>query len=261
MDNQSTYKWVNGVVALSVSLILLGIAPSLQLHKNIISFIGSVLYVPEYPAFVLRQAALDFSDWYTNKDELVQKIDHLTRENVRLLMLNAEITNQQIHIDNNSSLNSAKVILRAPSAWWNEIRINAGKKDGIVEGGAVLKDGYLVGRTSFVDENSAWVELITSSSLMLPAVVEETRDIGVICGDGEGDVWLQFIPENRGIEKGMNVSTALVGDKLPSGLRIGNVAGESSISPNGFRSVRVNIGADLSRLYSVDYKKVMVPRR
>ena len=261
MDSQSTYKWVNGVVALSVSLILIGVAPSLQLRINIINFVGNVLYVPEYPAFMLRHAALDFSDWYANKDELIQKIDHLTRENVRLLMLNAEIMNQQILIDTNSDLNSAKVILRAPGAWWNEIRINKGSKDGIVAGGAVLKDGYLVGRISSVEENSAWVELITSSSLMLPAVVEETRDIGVICGDGEGDVWLQFIPENRGIENGMNVSTALVGDKLPSGLRIGSISGESSISPNGFRSVRVNIGADLSRLYSVDYKKAAVSRQ
>ncbi|MCL2146408.1 MAG: rod shape-determining protein MreC [Synergistaceae bacterium] len=261
MDSQSTYKWVNGVVALSISLILLGVAPSLQLRWNIINFVGSVLYVPEYPAFILRHAALDFSDWYSNKNELVTKIDNLTKENVRLLMLNAEIMNQKILIDTNSNLNSAKVILRAPAAWWNEIRINAGRKDGIVAGDAVFKDGYLVGRISFVEDNSAWVELITSSSLMLPAVVEETRDIGVIGGDGEGDVWLQFIPENRGIEQGMNVSTALVGDKLPSGLRIGSISGESSISPNGFSSIRINIGADLSRLYSVDYKKVAVLKR
>jgi rod shape-determining protein MreC len=170
-------------------------------------------------------------------------------------MLNAEIMTQKILIDVNSNIESAKVILRVPTAWWNEIRIDAGKKDGLTVGGAVFKDGYLVGRISFVEEESAWVELITSSSLMLPAVVEETRDIGVICGDGEGNVWLQFVPENRGIEKEMSISTALVGDKLPSGLRIGKISEESSISPNGFRSIRINIGADLSRLYSVEYKK------
>jgi rod shape-determining protein MreC len=254
MDRQSTYKWVNGVVAMSISLILLGIAPGLEMRLSITNFVGNVLYIPEYPALVLRHATLDFSDWYSEKSMLVTRIKQLTRENVKLRMLNAEIITQNILVDVNS-IESAKVILRVPTAWWNEIRINAGKKDGLTVGGAVFKDGYLVGRINFVDDESAWVELITSSSLMLPAVVEETRDIGVICGDGEGNVWLQFVPENRGIEKDMNISTALVGDKLSAGLRIGKISEESSISPNGFRSIRINIGADLSRLYSVDYKK------
>ena len=255
MDRQSTYKWVHGVVALTVSLILLGIAPRLDTHLNITNFVCNVLYVPEYPALVLRHAALDFSGWYSDKNSLITKINQLTRENEKLRILNAEITTQKILIDEVSDLESAKVLLRVPTAWWNEIRINAGRKDGLTVGRAVFKEGYLVGRISYVEEDSAWVELITSSSLMLPAVVEETRDIGVICGDGEGNVWLQFIPENRGIEREMNISTALVGDKLPSGLRIGRISEESSISPNGFHSIRINIGADMSRLYTVDYKK------
>lgn len=256
MDRQSTYKWVNGVVALSISLILLGIAPRFETHLYITNFVCNVLYLPEYPALALRHAALDFSDWYSDKNNLITRISRLTRENEKLRMLNAEIMNKKILIDVESDLESAKVILRVPTAWWNEIRINAGKKNGLKLGGAVFKEGFLVGRISSVEEDSAWVELITSSSLMLPAVIEETRDIGVICGDGEGNVWLQFIPENRGIEREMNVSTALVGDKLPSGLRIGKISEERSFSPNGFHSIRINIGADMSRLYSVDYKRI-----
>ncbi|MCL1874847.1 MAG: rod shape-determining protein MreC [Synergistaceae bacterium] len=261
MDNQSTFKWVHGVVALSVSLVLLGIAPRTESHFYITNFICNILYIPEYPALVSRHTALDFSGWYSDKNSLITRINGLTRENEKLRMLNAEIVTQKILIDETRDLESAKVILRAPTVWWNEIRINAGKKDGLTVGGAVFKEGYLVGRISFVEEDSARVELITSSSLMLPAVVEETRDIGVICGDGEGNVWLQFIPENRGIEREMNISTALVGDKLPSGLRIGKISEESSISPNGFHSIRINIGADMSRLYSVDYKKITGRRR
>ncbi|MCL2767161.1 MAG: rod shape-determining protein MreC [Synergistaceae bacterium] len=255
MDKQSTQKWVNGVIALSISLILLGIAPGIQMRLHIVNFISNILYIPEYPARVLRYAALDLSGWFFGKSELIQRINLLSQENTKLRMINSEIMTQRILLDINSNLESAQVVLRAPNAWWNELRINGGRKDGLTIGEAVFKEGYLVGRISSVEENFAWVELITSSSLMLPAVVDETRDIGVICGDGEGNVWLQFVPENRGIEKEMSVSTALVGDKLPSGLRIGKISGESSISPNGFRSVRIDIGADLSKLYSVDYKR------
>jgi len=255
MDKQSTRIWVNGVIVLSISLILLGVAPRLQMRLNIVNFVGYLLYIPEYPAHALRRGALDLSDWVTKRDELIQKVGVLSRENEKLRMINAEIMTQKILLNINTNLTSAQVILRSPNAWWNEVRINGGRKDGLTVGEAVFKEGYLVGRISSVEEDKAWVELITSSSLMLPAVVEETRDIGVICGDGEGNVWLQFIPDNRGIEHGMSVSTALVGDKLPSGLRIGKITEESSVSPNGFRSIRINIGADLSKLYSVDYKK------
>ena len=254
MDKQSTHKWVNGVIVLSVSLILLGVTPGLQIRFSIVNFVGSALYIPEYPARALRRAVLDLSGWLSNRDDLIEKIALLSKENVELRMAGAEITAQKIIADINASLESAQVILRAPNAWWNEIRINKGSEDGLTVGSAVFREGYLVGRISSVQENSAWVELITSPSLMLPVVVEETRDIGMICGDGEGNVWLQFIPENRGIEEKMSVSTALVGDKLPSGLRIGKISEESSVSPNGFRFIRIDIGADLSKLYSVAYK-------
>jgi len=261
MDRQSAHKWINGVAVISISLILLGMTPGHQMRFNITDFVSGILYLPEYPALTLRHAALNFSNWYSGKEELILKIEQLSKENVKLRMLNAEIMTKKIVVDIDNSIESAKVLLRAPNAWWNEIRINAGRKNGLAVGGAVFKEGFLVGRVSFVEENSSWIELITSSSLMLPAVVEETRDIGVICGDGEGNVWLQFIPENRGIEEGMNVSTALVGDKLPSGLRIGKISEERSITPNDFSSIRINIGADLSKLYTVDYKVAAGNRR
>ena len=261
MDKQSTHKWVNGVIVLSVSLILLGVAPILQLRLNVVNFVGNALYVPEYPAHALRRSALDLSGWFSDKNELIERISLLSRENIELRMVNAKMTTQRILADINANFESAQVILRSPNFWWNEIRINRGSNDGLAVGDAVFREGYLVGRISSVQENSAWIELITSSSLMLPVVVEETRDIGVMHGDGEGKVWLQFIPENRGIEEEMSVSTALVGDKLPSGLRIGKISGESSVSPNGFRSVRIDIGADLSKLYAIDYKRVIGLRR
>ena len=260
MEKLSTRKFVNGAIVISLSLILLGVAPGLQMRISIVNFVGNVLYVPEYPARILRQGALDLFNWFTKRNELIQRLNQLSQENVRLRMINAEIMTQRVHLNTNTNLSSAQLILRAPNAWWNEVRINGGKKDGLTVGEAVFNEGYLIGRISSVEEDKAWVELITSSSLMLPAVVEETRDIGVICGDGKGNVWLQFVPDNRGIELGMNVSTALVGDKLPSGLRIGKISEESAVSPNGFRSIRINIGADLSKLYSVDFKKTGTKR-
>ncbi|MBQ8692360.1 MAG: rod shape-determining protein MreC, partial [Synergistaceae bacterium] len=93
-----------------------------------------------------------------------------------------------------AALREARVTLRAPSSWWNEIRIARGGRDDITEGLPVFNNGFLIGRISSVSLMSSWAELLTSPSLMLPVVIEETRELGIIEGDGAGRILLQYIP-------------------------------------------------------------------
>lgn len=100
---------------------------------------------------------------------------------------------------------------------------------------------------------SSWAELITSPSFMIPAVVDDTRDLGVVCGDGTGSVLLRYIPSGRALKSGMKISTAMVGEQLPPGLPIGTVAGEAIAGSDGYSAYKVDLGADMSTLYSVNY--------
>ena len=100
---------------------------------------------------------------------------------------------------------------------------------------------------------SAWVELITSPSFMIPAVIEENRELGVIVGDGAGSVALLYIPAGRGIKPGMKVSTAMIGDQLPPGLPIGKIAGENSSGSDGYATYKIEPGAELSKFNTVNY--------
>ena len=115
----------------------------------------------------------------------------------------------------------------------------------------IFQDGFLVGRVSSVSTYSSWVELLTSSALIIPVVVEETRELGVVVGDGNGSVLLTYIPEGRGIEKGMKVSTALVGELLPPGFPIGVILEEITASGSGYSTYKITPGASLGALYSV----------
>jgi len=148
-------------------------------------------------------------------------------------------------------MQDARVTLREPNSWWSEFRINKGLNDGIIMGLPVFQDGFLVGRVSTVSSYSSWVELLTSDVLMIPVVVEETRELGVVVGDGRGSIFLTYIPDGRGIEEGMRVSTAMVGEHLPPGVPIGVIQEDVSTPGAGYSTYRIAPGASLGTLFSV----------
>ena len=97
----------------------------------------------------------------------------------------------------------------------------------------------------------AWVELITSSSFLIAAAVDETRDLGVINGDDSGNLRLLYVPEERKLKTGMTVSTSLMNDQIPPGVPIGTVLGSGEIR-DGFIEMKIKAGAHLTQLYNVD---------
>jgi len=62
---------------------------------------------------------------------------------------------------------------------------------------------------------------------------------------------LTFSPDGRGIEKGMRVSTALIGEHLPPGFPIGVIQEEVTTPGVGYSTYRIMPGASLGTLYSV----------
>ncbi len=256
MDNtrNNTRQWVHGLTALILGLFLLGISSSLGVVKNIVDLWGTLLSVPEYPAVVMREIYLDWRAWTRDKNSLNREVKQLREENAQLRIELAKLTSGKIYSDDkNSESKTARVTLRAPMSWWNEIRIDRGEVDKITQGLPVFYNGYLIGRVSTVSSMSSWAELITSPSFMIPAVIEETRELGVVVGDGNGTVLMRYIPAGRGVKDGMKVSTAMIGEQLPPGLPIGKIASEVSSGSDGYATYRIDPGADLSRFYTVSY--------
>ena len=253
MDMGTTRERVHGLIALILALFLLGISSGLGIVKNIVDIWGALLSIPEYPAVFMRDTFLNWLEWSQDKDSLNAELRKLRSENALLRLTLAKITGEKIYSDDvNKNAQNARVTLRAPTSWWNEIRIDKGKADNVEQGLPIFHDGYLLGRVSSVSTLSSWVELITSPSFMIPAVIEQTRELGVIAGDGSGSVFLRYIPAGRGVKSGMNVSTAMIGEQVPPGLPIGKIAGEIS-SGSGYATYKIETGANLSKFYTVNY--------
>ena len=251
LDRRQTREWVHGLTALILGLILLASGSSLGVSKRIVDLLGGVLSIPEYPAVRLRVLLGEARLWAQDKSALQREIERLKDENAKFRILEAAVANERIRADLDVRMNEARVTLRAPLSWWHEIRVDKGEQDGISVGLPIFQDGYLVGRISSVSLFSSWAELLTSPSLMIPVVIEETRELGVVVGDGNGSVLLNYIPSGRGNMAGMKVSTALVGEQLPPGLPIGRIEEEVEVSGNGYATYRLAPGADLSRFYDV----------
>ena len=58
MNASSSREWLHGLTALILGLFLLGVSSGLGVMKNIVDFWGSVLFIPEYPAVMLREIYL-----------------------------------------------------------------------------------------------------------------------------------------------------------------------------------------------------------
>lgn len=250
MFDRRSREWAHGLLALILGLSLLGGGANLGISKSAVDLLGSMLSIPEYPAVLLRNVLLDWGKWLDGRAALQRESARLREENRRLRAQNAALANERILQDTGEN---ARVTLRAPMSWWNEARIDRGERDHVALGAPVLHEGYLAGRVSSVSLGSSWVELITSPSLMIPVVIEETRELGVVVGDGEGNVQLKYILAGRGATVGMKVNTALIGEQFPPGIPIGRIAEELSTAPDGYVTYRVEPGADFSRLYSVSF--------
>ena len=177
-----------------------------------------ILEYPERPALWTRRLVSEGVSWAGGQKKLQERVRDLEFENARLRATLQE--RPDVVVSPAPGLVHAWIDARPPAFWWTEVRVGRGSNDGVKAGMPALWKGFLAGRVSRVFAGHSWVDLLTSTGLMVPVVVEETRDLGVLTGDGRGGVQLLYIPEEKGLRSGMRLSTAPVSDILPAGLPV-----------------------------------------
>lgn len=242
--------WLHGVISVLLALCVLWIMISFpETHRSMVDGVNSLLYYPEKPAIELRNIIKYSSNWVLERSSLQERVTKLEMAN-RAMSEELQKANIKVPPAEGGRV-AAKITLRYPDDWWREFRIDRGSSAGIKEGSAVTSEGYLIGRVTRVDKQYAWVQMITSSSFLIAAAVDETRDLGVINGDDKGNLTLLYIPEERGLKSGMGVSTSLMGRYVPPGIPIGRIIG-SKEKKDGFLPMSIQAGAHLTQLYSVE---------
>lgn len=249
--NRNTKTALCGVVSVMLGVavfLLMSILPTVR--YSLIDGVNSLLSYPEMPMRAAREAVKYSSNWVLERQSLTERVAKLEAENQKMTVMLMKAGTDKIG-EAKADIIPAKVTLRYPEDWWGEIRIDKGTAHGVTAGASVTSDGYLIGRVSRVGNNFAWVELVTSSSFLIAATVDETRDLGVIAGDNKGNLSMLYIPEAREIKNGMTVTTALVGEHMPPGLRIGTVIGKDQ-PKEGYVPYKIRAGAHMTQLYNVE---------
>jgi len=213
---------------------------------------------------VLRSLAQPIADVVANYGDvrgLTHENDSLRAENERL---NAEIARlreestqrEQLArlLEVKSSLAgqdvvAARIFARDPSNLRQVVAIDVGRADGVKRGMPVVTEGNtLVGTVTTVEEDHAWVTLVTDVDSAVSALILESRDQGVVSGGYNRRLSMEFVSQDATVKEGDTVVTSGLGGTYPAGLVIGKVTGISGQRQEVFRRVTVEPLASLSRL-------------
>lgn len=122
----------------------------------------------------------------------------------------------------------ARIIVRDAATWWSTVKIDKGFEDGLEPDMAVLTEDGLVGKTTTVSKNMSTVLLIADQNCKVAAMVEGTREQGIVCGGRTSssvmpEISLNFLSKTADLKTGQKVYSSGVGGVFPSGVFIGQV--------------------------------------
>jgi rod shape-determining protein MreC len=214
------------------------------------------------------QTVGEVRDLRAQVEELQAQVDALKVENVRLKEYEAEV--RQLYAMLNfvseypiSASLGAEVIGREacgtypcadvvggePNPYLRYVTINVGSLQGVdVEMPVVSGGAGLVGRVSQVGPRTSEVQLIIDSDSAVAALLQTSRVTGLVVGQPDGTLRMEYIPQEEEVVVGDIVLTSGLGGVLPKGLVIGQVTEVLKMDYALFQSAVVRPAIDLSKL-------------
>lgn len=148
--------------------------------------------------------------------ELQQRVIELENQN-RSLRENID------YADSQKNITIAAVIGRSADNWWQQITLNKGNKDGVTAGDMVTGPGGLVGRVTSVSPSTSQVLLITDPTSQMGVKVSRSRALGVVRGNVDGRVIMQFFETTPDVKPGDVIVTSSYSRLFPQGVPVGRI--------------------------------------
>ncbi|MFH1045444.1 MAG: rod shape-determining protein MreC [Candidatus Omnitrophota bacterium] len=150
------------------------------------------------------------------------------------------------------SLQVALVIAADSSNWTDTITIDKGTNNAIKKGAACILENALVGMIIEAHSSSSKVALLTDINAKVPAMIQRTREEGLVSGGVEGRRGICKMKYLRDVEVGDKVISSSLGGMYPKGLLIGEVtAVVDEKSDTQFKTVEVRPTVELHALEEV----------
>ncbi len=117
----------------------------------------------------------------------------------------------------------ANVIGRDPSSWNDSLIIDRGQRDGLRVGMPVVSPLGVVGRIFEIGNSTAKVILVSDPSFSVAALVQRTRESGLLKGSLQGLCRLEYLTDRADVKVGDRVITSKLSSAFPEGILIGLV--------------------------------------
>jgi len=214
------------------------------------------------------QTTREVHELRTQVADLQAQVDELTVENVRLREYEAEV--QQLRSLLNfvseypivaqlgaevvareayETFPSGNVIGTDPNPYLRYITINVGTQQGVKVGMPVVSGGsVLVGRVAETGPRTSKVQLVSDSGSAIAALLQSSRATGLVVGQADGTLHLDYISQDEEVNVGDVVLTSGLGGALPKGLIIGQVVEVREVDYEMFQPIVVRPALDFSRL-------------
>jgi rod shape-determining protein MreC len=152
----------------------------------------------------------------------LMELEKLEQENRRLHDLLG------FHQRSGDTLIPCQVVARSINGWWQSVRLDKGRADGIESNRAVISPDGLVGRTDTVTERAADVLLLSDPACQVSARVSRTGSFGLVTGRGINVhgypvARMRFIHKDAPVHPGDAVVSSGLGGVFPKNVLIGYI--------------------------------------
>jgi len=254
------------IVLVAVSILFLLVPESLVAPLKRATF--SAIAPVDHAVASLTYPVVGFVDGIVNAGRLREENERLREEIKRLreesqgslgAKSRIEQLERMLQLHESSKIRGvvARVIVPRESNADASVLINAGSKDGIVEGFPVVDPDGLVGIVEEVSLTASRVRLVIDPRFGAGARLANSRDIGAVAGDGSETLPLRLIDPRVDVQVGELVVTsgAASGSAFPPDIPIGRVAQLDRSTGALESNIRVQPAVNLSRL---EYVRVLV---
>ena len=200
--------------------------------------LAPVIDVASRPVSAVNAAVDSVNSWLA----VAAENEKLRRENARLMHWQAAA--RQLLAENRefrellssvaeprAAFVTARIIGHSSGTFVRTAVLNAGSRDGVRVGQAVVATHGLVGRITETARHSSRVLLLTDLNSRIPVVFESNRKPAIVSGDNSRVLSLLFTELAGTIDSGERLVTSGEGGMLPPGIPVGIVTGSQGGLP------------------------------
>ena len=273
--NRLQFRYVVIGVVVVIVILLIIFSKTLRSNKTnkVVGFfkdsVVAIQNVVSYPFRFIFSSADNLGKLSSTMDENevlssnVDKVDYLISENLELKK-QLEAMKDELGITNtlvDYECINATVISRNVGYWYNNITINKGSSDGIVNDMIVINSKGLVGRVYSTSKHNAVVRLITTSDTNNKISVSVSHGGKYIYGlinrynYSKNVLEVEGISNTEEVSVGDKVYTSGLGGLFPSGILIGDVKDITTDEYDLSKIIQVTPSADFNNLNYVSILK------